>query len=63
MAQRIGGHLVAESLAALGAQAAFGVPGVHALPIWEGLRDGSGRGSISVYGTRSELAAGFAADG
>jgi acetolactate synthase-1/2/3 large subunit len=59
MAKRIGGHLVAESLAALGAEAAFGVPGVHALPIWEGLRDGS----ISVYGTRTELAAGFAADG
>src|SRR6201999_3977719 len=59
MAKRIGGHLVAESLAALGAEAAFGVPGIHALPIWEGLREGS----ISVYGTRSELAAGFAADG
>jgi acetolactate synthase-1/2/3 large subunit len=59
MAKRIGGHLVAESLAALGAEAAFGVPGVHALPIWEGLREGP----ISVYGTRTELAAGFAADG
>ncbi len=59
MAKRIGGHLVAESLAALGAEAAFGVPGIHALPIWEGLRDSS----ISVYGTRTELAAGFAADG
>jgi acetolactate synthase I/II/III large subunit len=63
MARRIGGHIVAESLAALGAEAAFGVPGVHALPIWEGLRDGGGRGQISVYGTRTELAAGFAADG
>ncbi len=59
MAKRIGGHLVAESLTALGAEAAFGVPGIHALPIWEGLREGS----ISVYGTRTELAAGFAADG
>jgi acetolactate synthase-1/2/3 large subunit len=59
MAKRIGGHLVAESLAALGAEAAFGVPGIHALPIWEGLRNGP----ISVYGTRTELAAGFAADG
>jgi acetolactate synthase I/II/III large subunit len=57
--RRIGGHLVAESLAALGAEAAFGVPGIHALPIWEGLRDGS----LAVYGTRTELAAGFAADG
>ena len=59
MAKRIGGHLVAESLAALGAETAFGVPGIHALPIWEGLREGP----LSVYGTRSELAAGFAADG
>ena len=42
MAKRIGGHLVAESLAALGAEVAFGVPGVHALAIWEGLRDGGG---------------------
>ncbi len=41
MAKRIGGHLVAESLAALGAEVAFGVPGIHALAIWEGLREGS----------------------
>ncbi len=59
MSKRIGGHLVTESLAALGAEAGFGVPGVHALPIWEGLRDGP----IRVFGTRTELAAGFAADG
>jgi acetolactate synthase-1/2/3 large subunit len=56
---RIGGHLVADSLAALGAEVAFGVPGVHALAIWEALRDGP----IAVYGTRTELCAGFAADG
>jgi len=59
MARRIGGHLVAESLAALGAEVAFGVPGIHALPIWEGLRDDD---AISVYGTRTELAAGFDSD-
>jgi acetolactate synthase I/II/III large subunit len=57
--RRIGGHLVAESLAALGAEAAFGVPGIHALAIWEGLRNGP----IAVYGARTELCAGFAADG
>ncbi len=57
--QRIGGHLVAESLAALGAEVAFGVPGIHALAIWEGLRNGP----IAVYGARTELCAGFAADG
>jgi acetolactate synthase I/II/III large subunit len=56
---RIGGHLVAESLRALGAQAAFGVPGIHALAIWEGLRTSP----IEVYGARTELCAGFAADG
>ena len=56
---RIGGHLVAESLAALGADAAFGVPGVHSLAIWEALRDGP----LAVYGARTELCAGFAADG
>ena len=58
-ADRIGGHLVAESLQALGAEAAFGVPGVHALAIWEGLRTGP----LEVYGARTELCAGFAADG
>ena len=56
---RIGGHLVAESLSALGAEAAFGVPGIHALAIWEGLRTSP----VEVYGARTELCAGFAADG
>jgi acetolactate synthase-1/2/3 large subunit len=56
---RIGGHLVAESLTALGAEVAFGVPGVHSLAIWEALRTSP----IEVYGNRTELCAGFAADG
>ncbi len=56
---RIGGHVVAESLAALGAEVAFGVPGVHALAIWEGFR----ASSVRVYGSRTEMCAGFAADG
>ncbi|HYZ79712.1 MAG TPA: thiamine pyrophosphate-binding protein [Solirubrobacteraceae bacterium] len=56
---RIGGHVVAESLTALGAEAAFGVPGVHALAMWEALRPGP----VAVYGTRTELCAAFAADG
>ena len=56
---RIGGHVIAESLAALGGEVAFGVPGVHALAIWEALRDES----LAVYGTRTELSAAFAADG
>ena len=59
MTERLGGHVVAESLVALGAEVAFGVPGVHALAIWEGLRDAG----VRVLGSRTELAAGFAADG
>ena len=56
---RIGGHVVAETLEALGTEVAFGVPGVHALAIWEGLRETP----IRAIGTRTELCAGFAADG
>ena len=56
---RTGGRLVAETLEALGAETAFGVPGIHALAIWEGLRTSS----IVAIGLRSELSAGFAADG
>jgi acetolactate synthase-1/2/3 large subunit len=59
MTERLGADLVAESLAALGAEVAFGVPGIHALPMWEALRTSS----ITVYGNRTELCAGFAADG
>jgi acetolactate synthase-1/2/3 large subunit len=54
-----GGQLVAEALEALGAEAAFGVPGIHALAIWEGMRTSS----IRTIGLRTELNAGFAADG
>ena len=56
---RAGGHLVVESLEALGADAVFGLPGIHALGIWEALRTSRLR-SIAF---RSELNAGFAADG
>jgi acetolactate synthase-1/2/3 large subunit len=56
---RTGGRLVAETLEALGAEVAFGVPGVHALAIWDGLRTSS----IRTRGFRTELNAGFAADG
>jgi acetolactate synthase I/II/III large subunit len=50
---------VAEALTALGADAVFGLPGVHALPIWEGMR----RSNMRYLGLRTELCAGFAADG
>jgi acetolactate synthase-1/2/3 large subunit len=38
---RTGGDLVVESLAALGTNVAFGVPGTHTLAIWEALRKAS----------------------
>jgi acetolactate synthase-1/2/3 large subunit len=56
---RIGGHIVVESLQALGAEVVFGLPGIHALPIWEALRTSS----IRTLGFRTELNAGFAACG
>jgi acetolactate synthase I/II/III large subunit len=56
---RTGGRLVAECLEAAGAEVAFGVPGIHALAIWDGLRTSS----IRTIGLRTELSAGFAADG
>lgn len=58
-ATRLGGHVVAESLEALGADVVFGLPGVHALPIWEGLRTRS----LRALPFRQEVNAGFAADG
>jgi acetolactate synthase-1/2/3 large subunit len=56
---RIGGHLVVDCLEAAGAKAVFGVPGIHALAIWDGLEDSS----LRYVGMRTELSAGFAADG
>jgi acetolactate synthase I/II/III large subunit len=56
---RTGGSLVAEALEAAGAEVAFGVPGIHALAIWEGLRESR----VRAVGLRTELDAGFAADG
>src|SRR5918994_2730104 len=56
---RTGGRLVAETLEALGTEVVFGVPGVHALAIWDGLRTSP----IRTIGFRTELNAGFAADG
>jgi acetolactate synthase-1/2/3 large subunit len=56
---RIGGHVVVECLEALGADTVFGLPGIHALAIWEGLRESR----LRYLGFRTELNAGFAADG
>lgn len=57
--KRLGGELVARSLAALGADTVFGLPGVHALAMWEGFR----RTGLRAVALRTELAATFAADG
>jgi acetolactate synthase I/II/III large subunit len=54
-----GADVLVRAMEALGATAAFGVPGTHALAIWEALR----RSPIASLGTRTELSAGFAADG
>src|SRR5207247_3198565 len=56
---RIGGHVVVEALEELGADAVFGLPGVHALGIWEALRESP----VRYIGFRTELNAAFAADG
>jgi acetolactate synthase I/II/III large subunit len=56
---RSGGRLVAEALESLGAEVACGVPGIHALAVWDGLR----ASSIRTIGFRTELNAGFVADG
>jgi acetolactate synthase-1/2/3 large subunit len=57
---RTGGHVVVDALRACGADAVFGLPGIHALAIWEGLRESP---DVRVCALRTELAAGFAADG
>lgn len=56
---RTGGHLVVESLEALGAEVTFGLPGIHALGIWEALRTSE----LRAVALRTELSTGFAADG
>jgi acetolactate synthase-1/2/3 large subunit len=56
---RTGGDLVIESLAALGADTVFGEPGQHAL----GTFDALARSRLRYAGFRTELNAGFAADG
>ncbi|MEY9938482.1 thiamine pyrophosphate-binding protein [Streptacidiphilus sp. MAP5-3] len=58
-AARFGGDLVVESLTALGADSVLGLPGQHAL----GLFDALGRSRLRYLGLRVENNAGFAADG
>nr|WP_203722599.1 thiamine pyrophosphate-binding protein [Streptomyces coelicoflavus] len=55
---RNGGDLVVESLAGLGATTVFGLPGQHALGVFDALR----RSDLRYIGLRIENNAGFAAD-
>jgi acetolactate synthase-1/2/3 large subunit len=57
--QRNGGDLVVETLEALGARTVFGIPGQHAL----GLFDAMGRGKLHFVSSRVENNSAFAADG
>ncbi len=57
--ERNGGDLVVETLTALGAGTVFGIPGQHAL----GLFDAMGRGRLHFVSSRVENNAAFAADG
>ncbi|TCO49000.1 thiamine pyrophosphate-binding protein [Actinocrispum wychmicini] len=56
---RTGGDLVVESLTSLGARTVFGLPGQHALGMFDALR----RSSLRYIGNRLEVNAAFAADG
>ncbi|MCX5201121.1 thiamine pyrophosphate-binding protein [Streptomyces sp. NBC_00237] len=56
---RTGGDLVVETLRGLGATTVFGLPGQHALALFDALR----RSQLSYVGLRVENNAGFAADG
>ncbi|WP_086751069.1 thiamine pyrophosphate-binding protein [Streptomyces scabiei] len=55
---RTGGDLVVETLAGLGATTVFGLPGQHALGLFDALR----RSDLRYIGLRVENNAGFAAD-
>ena len=55
---RNGGDLVVETLAGLGATTVFGLPGQHALGMFDALR----RSDLRYIGLRVENNAGFAAD-
>ncbi|SDG44364.1 acetolactate synthase-1/2/3 large subunit [Lentzea fradiae] len=56
---RTGGDVVAETLEALGATTVFGIPGQHALGLFDAVR----RSGLRYAGSRTELNAAFAADG
>lgn len=57
---RTGGDLVVETLTALGARTAFGIPGQHALGLFDALRRAP---ELRFVSSRVESSAAFAADG
>ena len=59
MTQRNGGDVVVETLTALDIKDVFGIPGQHAL----GLFDALSRSPLNFYSSRVENNAAFAADG
>ena len=59
MTPRNGGDVVVETLTALGIKDVFGIPGQHAL----GLFDALSRSPLNFYSSRVENNAAFAADG
>ncbi|UOZ07512.1 thiamine pyrophosphate-binding protein [Amycolatopsis sp. WQ 127309] len=54
-----GARELADALKALGTEIAFGLPGVHNLPLWEAFAEAG----IKIIGVRHEQTAGYAADG
>jgi acetolactate synthase-1/2/3 large subunit len=54
-----GAEVITRALEAAGVEIAFGLPGVHNLPLWDAVR----KSSIRLVGVRHEQAAAYAADG
>ena len=54
-----GAEVITQALEEAGVEVAFGLPGVHNLPLWDAVR----RSSIRLVGVRHEQAAAYAADG
>jgi acetolactate synthase-1/2/3 large subunit len=59
MAERTGADALVEALKELDVEIAFGLPGVHNLPVWEA----AAAAGIRLVGVRHEQAAAYAADG
>jgi thiamine pyrophosphate-dependent acetolactate synthase large subunit-like protein len=59
MANPTGADQIASSLERLGVEVAFGLPGVHNLPLWRAI----GSSSIELIGVRHEQTCVYAADG